>query len=174
MKVLLIGSGGREHALAWRLADSPRVTELLVAPGNAGTAQVAENVTLNPLKFDAVRKLVQKRGVQFVVIGPEDPLAAGLADFVRQELKLPVFGPSRAAAQLESDKWFAKELMKQQAIPTADARSFTNAEAAEEYIRHIDAPCVVKATGLAKGKGVTVCYRPQEAIEAVNTIMRQR
>mgnify|MGYP000194565283 CR=1 FL=1 len=173
MKVLVIGSGGREHALAWKLADSPSVTDLFVAPGNAGTAQLAQNVSLDPLKFDQVEKFVRANGVQFVVIGPEDPLAAGLADHLRA-MKLPVFGPSRAGAQLEADKWFAKELMRQQAIPTADARSFTEAHQAEEYVKCHGAPLVIKATGLAKGKGVTVCPREQDALEAIDQIMRKR
>jgi phosphoribosylamine--glycine ligase len=173
MKVLLIGSGGREHAIAWKLAESPRVTELFVAPGNAGTSQVAENVALDPLKFKDVEKFIKRTGIQFVVIGPEDPLAAGLADFVRT-LGIPVFGPSKEAAQVEADKWFAKELMRHQSIPTAEARAFTDASAAEEYIRVHDSGCVVKAVGLAKGKGVTVCYRAQDALEAVDQIMRKR
>src|SRR5205809_2271127 len=173
MKVLLIGNGGREHALAWKLAESARVSELFVGPGNAGTAQVAENVAIDPLKFKDVEKFIKKAGVQFVVIGPEDPLAAGLADFVRS-LGVAVFGPTKEAAQVEADKWFAKELMRQQAIPTAEARAFTDADAAEEYIRVHDSGCVVKAAGLAKGKGVTVCFRPQDALEAVDRFMRKR
>lgn len=173
MKVLVIGSGGREHALAWKLAESPRVTELFIAPGNAGTSIVGENVKLDPLNFDDVQKFIKRTGVGFVVIGPEDPLAAGLADFIRG-LGLPAFGPNRAAAQIEADKWFAKELMRQQAIPTAEARAFTDANAAEEYIRVKGAPCVVKAAGLAKGKGVTICYRDEDAINAIEQIMRKK
>ena len=173
MRVLVIGSGGREHALAWKLAESPRVTDLFVAPGNAGTAIVAENVSLNPLAFNEVAKFIKKAAIGFVVIGPEDPLAAGLADFIRG-LGLPVFGPGREAAQIEADKWFAKELMRQQAIPTAEARSFTDPAAAEEFVHVRGDPCVVKAAGLAKGKGVTVCYRTQEAIDAIEQIMRQK
>jgi len=173
MKVLLIGSGGREHAMAWKLAESARVSELFVAPGNAGTAQVAENVAIDPLKFKEVEKFIRKAGIEFVVIGPEDPLAAGLADFVKS-LKIPVFGPTKEAAAVEADKWFAKELMRHQAIPTAEARAFTDPDAADEYIRVHDSGCVVKAAGLAKGKGVTVCYRPQDALEAIDRIMRKK
>jgi len=173
MRVLVIGSGGREHALAWKLAASPRVTELFVAPGNAGTSVVGENVQIDPLKFAEVEKFIRKAAVHFVVIGPEDPLAAGLADFIRS-MKLPVFGPGRAAAQVEADKWFAKELMRRQAIPTAEARSFTDPDTAEEYVRMKEGPCVVKAAGLAKGKGVSVCYRVQDAIDAVDQVMRKR
>src|SRR5258705_2688819 len=173
MKVLLIGSGGREHAMAWKLAESPRVTELFVAPGNPGTAQVAENVAIDPLKFKEVEKFVRKAAIEFVVIGPEDPLAAGLADFVKS-LGIPVFGPAKEAAQVEADKWFAKELMRHQAIPTAEARSFTDAGAAEEFVRVRNSPCVIKATGLAKGKGVTVCFRLEESLQAIANIMRKR
>jgi len=173
MKVLLIGNGGREHALAWKLAASPRVTGLFAAPGNAGTAQFADNVALDPLNFKAVEKFLRVNGIGFVVIGPEDPLVAGLADFVRKQ-GIPVFGPSAEAARLEGDKWFAKELMRHQAIPTAEARLFTDAGAADEYIRERDEPLVVKAAGLAKGKGVTVCPRAQDALDAVDQIMRKK
>ncbi len=173
MKVLLIGNGGREHALAWRLAASARVTELFVAPGNAGTAQVADNVPIDPMDFAAVEKFVRDNGVGLVVIGPEDPLAGGLADRIRA-IPVPVFGPGKDAAQLEADKWFAKELMRHQAIPTAEARSFTDADAAEDYVHHRQGPLVVKAAGLAKGKGVTVCPRADIAIDAIRSIMRDR
>ncbi len=172
MKVLLIGNGGREHALAWRLAASPRVTALYVAPGNPGTAQLADNVKLDPLDFAAVEKFVRANGIKFVVIGPEDPLAAGLADHVTK-MGVPVFGPTKEGARLEADKWFAKELMRQQSIPTAEARSFTDPAAAEEYVRRKDEPLVVKASGLAKGKGVSVCYRTSDAIDAIDAIMRK-
>ena len=118
MKVLLIGGGGREHALAWRLAGSPLVTRLFVAPGTPGTAQLAENVALDVMDFDGIEKFVRKNGVEFVAIGPEDPLAGGLADrLIAAGVK--VFGPSKEAAQIEADKWFAKEVMRTQAIPTA-------------------------------------------------------
>jgi phosphoribosylamine--glycine ligase len=173
MKVLVIGSGAREHALAWKLAASPRVTALYAMPGNPGTAQVADNVPIDPMDFGAVEKFIRGNGVQFVVIGPEDPLAAGLADRLLAA-GIKVFGPTKEAARLEADKWFAKELMRQQSIPTAEARSFTDPDAAAEYIRVRDEPMVVKAAGLAKGKGVSVCYRSSDALEAVEQIMRKK
>src|SRR5690348_1973570 len=145
MKVLLIGNGGREHALAWKLAASPRVTALFAAPGNPGTAQFADNVPLDPLNFAAVEKFIKGNGIGFVVIGPEDPLAAGLADHIIK-LGIPVFGPTKDGARLEGDKWFAKEIMRQQSIPTAEAKSFTDPAIAEEYIKRKDEPLVIKAS----------------------------
>jgi phosphoribosylamine---glycine ligase len=173
MKVLLIGSGGREHALAWKLADSPLVSDLWCFPGNPGTAQIAENIPGSVSDFDAIEKYVRRYAIQFVVIGPEDPLAAGLADrLVAAGVK--VFGPNRAAAQLEADKWFAKQLMREQAIPTGEARTFTDVRSAEEYVSGRDEPCVIKASGLAKGKGVTVCAGSDEALAAIDRIMRKK
>ncbi|HEY8668813.1 MAG TPA: phosphoribosylamine--glycine ligase [Tepidisphaeraceae bacterium] len=173
MKVALIGNGGREHALAWKLADSPRVTALYALPGNPGTAQVAENVAIGVMDFNAIEKFVREKGIGLVVIGPEDPLAAGLSDRIKA-MGVQVFGPSKEAAQIEADKWFAKELMRHQAVPTAEARSFTDAAAAEEYVRVRDEPVVIKAAGLAKGKGVTVCFRTSDALEAIDQIMRKK
>ena len=173
MKVLLIGNGGREHALAWKLAASPRVTALFALPGNPGTAQVADNVPIDVMKFDAIEKFVRANRIEFVVIGPEDPLAGGLADRLLAA-GIKVFGPSKDAARIEADKWFAKELMRHQAIPTADARSFTDPLAAAEYVQMRDEPLVIKAAGLAKGKGVTLCYRTADALEAVNNLMRKK
>ena len=173
MKVLLIGGGGREHALAWRLAASLRVTQLFVAPGNPGTAQFAENVAIGVSDFAGIEKFVKKNGIEFVVIGPEDPLAGGLTDLL-QAAGVKVFGPTKEAAQIEADKWFAKEIMRQQSIPTAEARSFTDADAAEEFVRIRDEPCVIKAAGLAKGKGVTICPRGSDAMDAIHRIMRKK
>jgi phosphoribosylamine--glycine ligase len=173
MKVLLIGNGGREHALAWKLAASPRVTALYALPGNPGTAQVADNVPVPATDFAKIEKFVKDNAVQFVVIGPEDPLAEGLTDrLVAAGVK--VFGPNKSAARVEADKWFAKELMRHQAIPTAEARSFTDPAAAEEFVRTRDEPVVVKAAGLAKGKGVSVCYRTSDALEAIDAMMRKK
>jgi phosphoribosylamine--glycine ligase len=173
MKVLLIGSGGREHALAWKLADSPQVSALFALPGNPGIAQLADIVPISINDFKSIEAFIKKAEIEFVVIGPEDPLAAGLADRV-SALGVKVFGPSAAAAQIESDKWFAKEVMRHQAIPTAEARSFTDADAAEEYVRARNGPCVVKAAGLAKGKGVSVCRNVDEALAAIESISRKK
>jgi phosphoribosylamine--glycine ligase len=173
MKVLVIGGGGREHALAWRLAESPRVTALYALPGNPGMAQVADLVPGDVMKFDAIAKFARQNAIDLVVIGPEDPLAAGLADrLIATGIK--VFGPTKDAAQIEADKWFAKELMRHQAVPTAEARSFTDPAAAEEYAKKRNGAVVIKAAGLAKGKGVSVCYRTQDALEAIGSIMRDR
>jgi phosphoribosylamine--glycine ligase len=173
MKVLLLGNGAREHALAWKLADARGVTALYAAPGNPGTAQVADNVDLNVADFEKIEAFVRQNKVGLVVVGPEDPLAAGIVDRLAGT-GARVFGPTKAGARLEADKWFAKELMRQQSIPTAEARSFTAAAAAAEYVRVRDQPCVVKAAGLAKGKGVTVCYRVTDALEAIEQAMTQR
>jgi phosphoribosylamine--glycine ligase len=173
MNVLLVGNGGREHALAWKLSKSAGVSRLFAWPGNPGTAQIADNVGSDVNDLDAIEKFVKKSEIGLVVIGPEDPLAAGLADRIAA-LGVKVFGPSKAAAQIEADKWFAKEIMRQQAIPTAEARSFTDPTAAEEYIKMRNVPCVVKAAGLAKGKGVTVCYRVSDALDTIDTIMRKK
>src|SRR4051794_40282645 len=174
MKVLLVGNGGREHALAWKLAASPRVTALYAAPGNPGIAEVADVLPkIGVMDFDAIERFVRDNRVELVVIGPEDPLAGGLADRLLAA-GVKVFGPTRDAARVEADKWFAKELMRQQSIPTAEARSFTDPSAAEEYVRVRDEPVVVKAAGLAKGKGVSVCYRTSDALEAIDSFMRQK
>lgn len=173
MKVLLIGSGGREHALAWKLASSSRVTALFAAPGNPGIAQVADLVPIGVMEFDKIEKFVRQNEIDLVVIGPEDPLAGGLSDRI-EAMGVKVFGPSKLAAQLEGDKWFAKELMRHQAVPTAEARAFTDADSAIEYINTRGDGMVIKASGLAKGKGVTVCRRPEDAVDAVNKIMRDR
>jgi phosphoribosylamine--glycine ligase len=174
MRVLLVGNGGREHALAWKLAESPRVKALYALPGNPGTALVADNVPgIGVNDFDRIADFVRSNQIDFVVIGPEDPLAGGLADRLLAA-GVKVFGPTRDAARIEADKWFAKELMRHQSIPTAEARSFTDAAAAEEYVRRRDEPVVIKAAGLAKGKGVSVCYRTQDALEAIDAFMRKK
>jgi phosphoribosylamine--glycine ligase len=170
--VALLGSGGREHALAWRLGQDPDCPPIHALPGNPGVAEAAECVTVNPADPEAVRKYCQGAGVDFAIIGPEDPLAAGVADTLR-EAGISVLGPSKKAAQLEADKWFAKELMRQASVPTGEARSFTRAEAAEDYVRMRGAPIVIKAVGLAKGKGVAVCYREADAMAAIDAMLRR-
>jgi phosphoribosylamine--glycine ligase len=172
MKVLLIGNGAREHALAWKLADSPSVTELYAAPGNPGTAQVAENVAIGVMDLPRIESFVREKKIDLVVVGPEDPLSIGVVDRLAGT-GAKVFGPTKDGAQLEADKWFAKELMRQQSIPTAEARSFTDPNAAAEYVKLRDTACVVKAAGLAKGKGVTVCYRVSDALDAIDEAMRK-
>jgi phosphoribosylamine--glycine ligase len=173
MKVLVIGNGAREHALAWKLASSPRVTALYATPGNPGTEQVADNLPFGVMDFDKIDRFVREKKIELVVIGPEDPLAGGLADRL-MKAGTAVFGPTKEGARLEADKWFAKELMRQQSIPTAEARAFTDPDAAEAYVKRKDEPVVVKAAGLAKGKGVTVCYRVPDAIDAIDAIMRKK
>ena len=173
MKVLVIGNGAREHALAWKLAASPRVTALYVTPGNPGTEQVADNLPFGVMEFDKIDRFVREKKIDLVVVGPEDPLAAGIADRLEKS-GTAVFGPTKDGARLEADKWFAKELMRQQSIPTAEARAFTDPDAAAAYVRRKDEPLVVKAAGLAKGKGVTVAYRVPDAIDAINAAMRKK
>ncbi len=173
MNILLIGSGGREHALAWKLSQSPKVSKIVAAPGSPGIAQYADCVEVGVTQFDKIEKLARDINAGLVVIGPEDPLALGLTDRL-QKAGFKVFGPNQAAAKLEGDKWFAKDMMRQQAVPTAEARSFTDPDIADEYVKMHGPPIVVKATGLAKGKGVTICYREADAIEAIDLSMRQR
>ena len=172
----ILGGGGREHALAWRVAQSDPLGRLFCLPGNPGTngiGGVGENAAVDPSDTAAVLKFCRQNAVQFVVVGPEEPLANGVADALA-EAGVKVFGPSRQAAKLEADKAFAKELMRQQSVPTAESKSFTRADAAAAYVERIDGPCVVKAAGLAAGKGVSVCYRTADALEAVDKLMRQK
>jgi phosphoribosylamine--glycine ligase len=167
MKVLLIGSGGREHALAWKLAQSPLTTELFAAPGNPG---IAEHATLAAVDIEdqaAIVAFCKQKAIDFIVIGPEAPLVAGLADGLRAE-GFSVFGPSAAAAQLEGSKGFTKDICARYGIPTGAYQRFNNAPKAKAYIRAQGAPIVVKADGLAAGKGVTVAMTVEEALAAVD------
>jgi phosphoribosylamine---glycine ligase len=173
MKILVVGSGGREHALAWKIADSPQCTELFCAPGNPGTAELGTNVNIANNRVDDLVTFAREKHVDFVVIGPEEPLYLGLADRLAQA-GIKSFGPTAAAAQLESDKAFSKELMRQYAIPTAEARIFSNYADARAYIASRDEPLVVKAAGPAKGKGVIVCDDPSDALLAAEKIMVDR
>ena len=167
MNVLLIGSGGREHALAWKLAASPLLTKLYAAPGNPGIAKEAEVVALDVADHEAVATFCRDRDIGLVVVGPEAPLVAGLSDDLRAK-GIKVFGASKAAAQLEGSKGFTKDLCARQNIPTAAYGRFTDAEAAKAYIRAQGAPIVVKADGLAAGKGVTVAMTEAEALAAID------
>ena len=165
--ILLLGSGGREHALAAKLAESPLCGNLYIAPGNGGTLEVGENVALDAEDPAAVADFARETGCGLVVIGPEAPLVAGVADAVR-EAGIPCFGPGAAGAQLEGSKRFSKELMARAGIPTAAYGSFTDEESALAYVREQGAPVVVKADGLAAGKGVVVALTLDEALEAVH------
>jgi phosphoribosylamine--glycine ligase len=167
MNVLLIGSGGREHALAWKLAASPMLTKLYAAPGNPGIAKEAELVALDVADHAAVAAFCREKKIDLVVVGPEAPLVAGIADDLRAA-GIKVFGPSRAAARLEGSKGFTKDLCARQNIPTAAYRRFTAAEAAKAYVRDQGAPIVIKADGLAAGKGVTVAMTEAEALAAID------
>jgi phosphoribosylamine--glycine ligase/phosphoribosylformylglycinamidine cyclo-ligase len=173
MRVLVIGSGGREHALAWRLAQSPQIERLYVAPGNAGTAELGSNVPIAVTDIPALVEFARAERVDLTVVGPEAPLAAGLVDAFTAA-GLVAFGPTRAAAQLEASKAFAKRFMIEEGIPTAPAVIFGDYEAAHAYVRHVGVPIVVKASGLAAGKGVFVCDSLGEAEAALRAIMIER
>ena len=170
MKVLVIGAGGREHAIAWKLAQSPRITEVLVAPGNPGTAREPKLRNLAPSAVADLVELAQREQVGFTVVGPEAPLAAGVVDAFRAA-QLPIFGPTRAAAQLESSKDFAKQFLVRHNIPTAKYETFSDAAVAHAYIEREGAPIVIKADGLAAGKGVVVAMSADEAHAAINMML---
>jgi len=170
MKLLVIGSGGREHALAWRLAQSPRIHKVYVAPGNGGTATEEGLENLPITDFPGLIEFAQNEGIAFTVVGPEAPLATGIVDAFRAA-GLKIFGPLQAAAQLESSKDFAKQFMARHNIPTAKFGTFTDAAAAHDYINANGAPIVVKADGLAAGKGVVVAQTADEAHAAVDAML---
>ncbi|GIW79323.1 MAG: phosphoribosylamine--glycine ligase [Gemmatales bacterium] len=170
MKVLVIGKGGREHALVWKLRQSPRVTRVFCAPGNAGTEIDGENVAIDANDFDRLIRFAKKEEIGLTVVGPEEPLVKGIVDAFEKE-NLRIFGPSRQAAQLEGSKVFAKQLMRNADVPTAEFRVFDHPAAARHYIETRDYPLVVKADGLAAGKGVLVCSTQEEALAAVDRIM---
>ena len=174
MNVLVVGSGGREHALCWKIAQSPLVEEVLCAPGNAGTAEVGRNVEVAARDLAGIVRLAQAEGVGLVVVGPEDPLSDGLGNALR-EAGIPVFGPDRDGAQLEASKVYSKDLLEKHRIPTAQARTFDRSGQAKGYLESVTAwPQVIKADGLAAGKGVYVCMEVAEAHAAVDTIMEER
>ena len=173
MKVLVVGGGGREHTLVWKIAQSRKVSKVYCAPGNAGTAELAENV---PIAADEVQQLfrfAERESIGLTVVGPEAPLVAGLVDRF-QAHGLPAFGPSQRAAELEGSKVFAKHIMRKHGIPSAHYDVFETVDAAEEHIRKATFPLVVKADGLAAGKGVTVCHERKQAFDAIDKAMRER
>jgi phosphoribosylamine--glycine ligase len=173
MNVLVIGSGGREHAICHRLVRCRQLDKLFILPGNGGTASLGTNVPGDPADIKLALAVARREAIGLTIVGPEDPLAAGLVDAF-EAAGLRVFGPTAAAARLESDKSFAKRLMRQHAIPTAEARIFENYALAREYIATRDEPLVVKASGLAKGKGVIVCPEPSQAILAAEKMLVDR
>ncbi|MBU2251625.1 MAG: phosphoribosylamine--glycine ligase, partial [Candidatus Omnitrophica bacterium] len=170
MRVLVIGSGGREHCLAWKLAQSPSVDKLYCAPGNGGTGLVAENIDIAATDIDKLLEFALSQKIDLTVVGPELPLVEGIVDRFKAK-GLKIFGPVKDLARLEGSKIFAKELLQKYGIPTADFKVFDSAEAAKTYIQKKQAPLVVKADGLAAGKGVIVCLTIKEAVEAIDLIM---
>ena len=173
MQVLVIGNGGREHALVWKIKQSPKVKAIFCAPGNAGTSEIAENV---PIATDDIEGLLQfalNKGIELTVVGPEQPLVMGIVDQFNEK-GLRIFGPNANAAELEGSKSFSKNIMNKYGLPTADYKNFTSTKEAEEYINDKSCPLVVKADGLAAGKGVLLCRTTEEALIAVNTIMKNR
>lgn len=172
MKILVLGNGGREHALAWKLAQSPKVEKVFVAPGNAGTANEpgVENVAIDPLDFPALVEFARQQDISLTLVGPEAPLVAGVVDHFREH-GLQCFGPTAAAAQLEGSKAFSKDFLARHNIPTASYRNFTEVDAAVAYVREQGTPIVIKADGLAAGKGVIIAQTQQEAETVIHDML---
>ena len=170
MKVLIVGSGGREHTIAWAAAKSPKVDKIYCAPGNAGIGQIAECVAIGAMEFDKLVAFAKEKEIDFTIIGMDDPLVGGVVDAFEAE-GLRVFGPRKNAAIIEGSKAFSKDLMKKYNIPTAGYETFTTPEAAMEYLKTAKMPIVLKADGLALGKGVLICQTREEAMEGVKTLM---
>ena len=170
MKVLIVGSGGREHAIAWKVAQSPKVDKIYCAPGNAGIAELAECVDISVMDFDKLVAFAKEKAIDFVIVGPDDPLVAGCVDAFEKE-NIKVFGPRRNAAIIEGSKAFSKDLMKKYHIPTAAYENFTDPDAAIAYLENAKFPIVLKADGLALGKGVLICQDLEEAKAGVKEIM---
>ncbi len=173
MKVLVVGSGGREHALVWKIAQSPRVKKIYCAPGNAGIARMAECLSISADDVQRLAAWAEKERIDLTVVGPEAPLTLGMVDVFR-ERGLRVFGPTQEAAEIEGSKAFTKELMKKYGIPTGKSETFTSHPAAAKYVRERGAPLVVKADGLAAGKGVIICRTVEEALSALDLILVQK
>jgi phosphoribosylamine---glycine ligase len=173
VKILVIGSGGREHALVWKLAQSPEADRIFCAPGNTGTQEISENVSIPANDLPRLARFAKENGIDLTVIGPDDPLAAGIVDLFEAE-GLRVFGPNKKAARLEASKIFAKELMSAEKIPTAPARTFSSSAEALNYCDEVALPVVIKADGLALGKGVVVAHDRAGAHQAIRSIMEER
>ena len=173
MKVLVIGGGGREHALVWKVSQSPKVTKIYAAPGNAGIAQLAECAPVKSEDVAGLLSFAREKGVDLTLVGPETPLSLGIVDAF-QNTGLRVFGPSKKAAEIEANKAFTKDLMKKYKIPSSEYGCFTDRAAAEAFVKKTGAPIVVKAAGLAAGKGVIVAETVQEAIDALDLIVTQK
>jgi len=169
-KVLVIGSGGREHALAWKLAQSPEVSEVFIAPGNPGTTQVGKNVPIASDNVPALVKFAKENSIDLTIVGPDDALACGVVDAFQKE-GLKIFGPTKVAAQIESSKVFAKDLMQRYNLPTAKSQSFTDFTKARAYSGSHPLPIVIKASGLALGKGVFICQSPKDAEEVLKNLL---
>ncbi len=173
MKVLVVGGGAREHTLVWKLAQSPKVKEIFAAPGNAGTAQIARNLDISPTDKEALAKAAREKGIELAVVGPEAPMAEGIVDHF-QKAGIPIFGPTRAAAEIESSKAFAKELMQKYGIPCARSATFSDFNKARDYVKKQKPPIVVKADGLAAGKGVVIAGSVEEALSALSSFMESK
>ena len=173
MKIMIIGNGAREHALAWKLRQSPKVADLYAAPGNAGTAAIAHNLDVPTTDIEALARAVRQHGMDLTVVGPEAPLASGIVDLF-QSLHLPVFGPTRAATQIESSKVFSRELMQKYGIPCARGMVFSSYSQARDYVQSQPIPLVIKADGLAAGKGVVVATSREQALEALSDFMEKK
>tara|TARA_E500000331_G_scaffold162243_1_gene157248 strand:+ start:1570 stop:2838 length:1269 start_codon:yes stop_codon:yes gene_type:complete len=170
MNLAVIGSGGREHAICYKLKQSPKLNKLICIPGNAGTSNIAKNIDADILNFDSIYKIVKKNNIDIVVVGPEQPLAKGIVDYLNKK-KIRVFGPDKFSAQLESSKRFMKDLCKKNNIPTAKYGVFSNVNDASNFIKKNKLPIVIKADGLAAGKGVTICNTFKEALKSVRDII---
>ncbi len=173
MKVLVIGGGGREHAIVWKLSQSRHVDKIYCCPGNAGIAGIAECIDVRQDDFQALLDFVKYEWIDMTIVGPEDPLSKGIVDLFEKEGR-PILGPTKAAAQLESSKVFSKDLMRSNGIPTADYKVFTSYLHAEEYVKMKGTPIVIKADGLAAGKGVFIASTMSEAMDALRVIMKER
>jgi len=173
LKVMVIGGGGREHTLAWKIAQSPKVEKVFVAPGNAGTALIAANLSLQPTDIEALGKVAKDKGIDLAVVGPEAPLASGIVDYFNS-LGIPIFGSTKAAAQIESSKVFARNLMERYGIPCPKGVVFSSYPEAREYLEQQQPPIVIKADGLAAGKGTIIANSMPEASKALSDIMEAK